>query len=90
MARSNYKFSYFCRTTIKNMYNLYSEPKMLIDLKMHRAATLPRCYVFRSVKIHGGSRYKKYIVNNLKLGFKSGEFVFTRKPYFYPLKKKKK
>jgi ribosomal protein S19 len=41
-----------------------------------------------NVSVHKGSNFRKLSVDNLVSGYKFGEFGFTRKLYFYPLKKK--
>jgi ribosomal protein S19 len=40
--------------------------------------------------IHKGNKYKRLRLTHLLVGFKLGEFSFTRKPFKYPIKKKKK
>jgi len=41
-------------------------------------------------QVDGGNFFKKFIINDFHLFRKTGEFSFTRKPYFFPLRKKKK
>ena len=89
MSKTSCKFKYFCRSTIKNVFTLKLNSNHLINLKLNRASSIPLSFFLRSIKVHNGLRYKKFFVNNLKVGFKNGEFAFTRKPYFFPLRKKK-
>lgn len=42
------------------------------------------------VYIYKGNKYKRIRLSYLFVGFKMGEFSFTRKPFKYPIKKKKK
>ena len=42
------------------------------------------------MEIHKGSNFKKVILNRRMLGYKFGLFVITRKPFFFPIKVKKK
>lgn len=42
------------------------------------------------VYIHKGNKYKRIRLSHLFIGYKFGEFSFTRKPFKYPIKKKKK
>ena len=42
------------------------------------------------VYIHKGNKYKRIRFSILLIGYKFGEFSFTRKPFKYPIKKKKK
>ena len=40
--------------------------------------------------VHKGNKYKRLRLTHLLVGYKLGEFSFTRKPFKYPIKKKKK
>jgi ribosomal protein S19 len=40
--------------------------------------------------VHKGFLYKKVQINEFLVGHKLGEFSVTRKPFKYPIKKKKK
>ena len=42
------------------------------------------------VYIHKGNKYRRIRLNKFMIGYKLGEFSFTRKPFKYPIKKKKK
>jgi len=42
------------------------------------------------VYIHKGNKYRRLRLNKFMVGYKLGEFSFTRKPFKYPIKKKKK
>ena len=43
-----------------------------------------------SVYVHKGNIFRKLFLNKYLLGKKLGEFSITRKPFKYPIKKKKK
>jgi ribosomal protein S19 len=43
----------------------------------------------QSFKVHNGKALKKNKMSILHQLKKAGEFAFTRKPYFFPIKKKK-
>lgn len=43
-----------------------------------------------SIRVHNGQQFKRFLTNELQQKKKLGEFAFTRKPYFFPLRKKKK
>jgi ribosomal protein S19 len=53
-----------------------------------RKSNIPKCFIGMNVSVHKGSVFRKLFVDNLTSGYKFGEFGFTRKLYFYPLKKK--
>jgi len=42
------------------------------------------------VEIHKGAGFKKIILNHRMVGHKFGVFIITRKPFFFPIKVKKK
>jgi ribosomal protein S19 len=54
----------------------------------NRASLVPRCFSGLYVYIHKGKSYRRIIMHDVHRKFKFGEFSFTRKLYFYPLKKK--
>lgn len=53
-------------------------------------STIPSCLINKDVKIYKGNSYVFKKINRLMVGYKYGEFVFTRKPFFFPVKKAKK
>lgn len=55
-----------------------------------RASAISKRLVGTKVRIHNGKRFKRLSVNKYMIGYKFGEFAFTRKPFHFPLKKKKK
>ena len=58
-----------------------------------RHSTIPKMFVGSKVKIYAGMRYHSRIVNRWMVGYKFGEFSWTRKLALYKakqLKKKKK
>jgi ribosomal protein S19 len=55
-----------------------------------RSSTIPKCFKYVTYRIHKGNDFRKLIVSKYHIGFKFGEFSFTRKPFYFPLKKKKR
>jgi len=95
MARSRWKVSYFSKFIWRLIYILKKREghryykffkKTRIPI-FSRKSVIPKCFTGMSVSIHKGSNFRKLIVDNLTAGYKFGEFGFTRKLYFYPLKK---
>jgi len=92
MARSRWKLVYFSskvwrfflkknkknKKTLKNLY--------LFD----RSSTLPTSLINTNVFIHKGNSFKTLLFKKYFFGKKMGEFSFTKKPFFFPLKKKKR
>ena len=52
-----------------------------------RSSTIPSCFYNHSIRIHKGRRYRRLLVHKYVVGYKFGEFSFSRKPYHFPLKK---
>lgn len=55
-----------------------------------RNSSVPKCFTNSKVFIHKGKGFKKLTVSKHFIGYKLGEFSFTRKPFFYPKKENKK
>lgn len=94
MARSSWKFKYFSKYIWKKIYYLKSKKKLKKVYKLHllyeRSSTVPLCLRKFPFLIHKGKGFRKFSVNFYNIGFKFGEFSFTRKPYHFPIKKSKK
>ncbi len=54
-----------------------------------RASTIPSCFVGCIVAVHKGNKRRRLLVHKYNVGYKFGEFSFTRKPFFFPFRKKK-
>jgi len=92
MARSRWKLSYFSKNIwrkivfYKNIGVLRKRWKIFFD----RSSTIPRCFSSHKIRIHKGKYSRKLLIHMYNVGFKFGEFSFTRKPFHFPLKKMKK
>lgn len=42
------------------------------------------------VELHKGHQYKSFTITERMVGHKFGRFILTRKPFFFPIKVKKK
>jgi ribosomal protein S19 len=54
-----------------------------------RASTIPSCFVGLVVAVHKGHKRRRLLIHKYNVGYKFGEFSFTRKPFFFPFRKKK-
>jgi len=91
MARPRWKLLYFSKTIWKRViYVKKGRPirRYFKDI-YERSSNIPKCLKFLFVRIHKGANYRKMWCMPYHEGFKFGEFAFTRKPYHFPLKKKK-
>lgn len=91
MARSFWKFKFFSKSIWRRIIHFYKVKKFkhkknnLFD----RSSSIPECFKNRFFKIHKGNSSRKFFVNRYNIGKKFGEFSFTRKPFHFPLRKKK-
>lgn len=76
MSRSKWKGPFLNKSLLK---------KNLKSKVWSRSSTIPYYLIGFSVFVHSGKEFKKIFITRDKIGFKFGEFVFTRK-----LKKKDK
>jgi small subunit ribosomal protein S19 len=68
MTRAKWKGPYIDLNVFKNKKKVWS-----------RASTIPGSLIGKSVLIHNGREFKRILVTRDKVGFKFGEFSFTRK-----------
>ena len=91
MARSRWKLNFFSKSIWRKIYFLkkrryFKKKKMFYD----RSSTIPSCFSTYFMRIHKGTKSRKLLINMYNIGYKFGEFSYTRKPYHFPLKKSKK
>jgi small subunit ribosomal protein S19 len=74
MSRAIWK-GLFCDILINK--KSYFENKKKIEI-MSRQSSIPGFLLNKTVFIHNGKTYKKLVVTREKLGYKFGEFAFTK------------
>jgi ribosomal protein S19 len=89
LSRSSWKGTFVCRQTRKNLIKIILLKKKYYTFFFYRNTTLISYFKRYSLKVHTGKKLKKNYITKLHSLRKVGEFSFTRKPFFYPLKKKK-
>lgn len=55
-----------------------------------RFLPITESYIHMTLLVHKGNHYQKLFPERFFIGRKLGEFIFTRKPFKYPIKKKNK
>ena len=98
MARSRWKLISFSKSVWRKIFYIkkVNDSLSINNLKQtttaikSRKSFIPLCFKGLSVFIHKGSTARKLDVNRLHIGYKFGEYAYTRKLYYYPLKKKKR
>lgn len=88
MARSSWKLSFFSKSIWRRIIMLkkkkfFRKKKIFFD----RSSVIPECFSFYYIQIHKGKKFRRLGINDFNIGYKFGEFSFTRKPYHFPLRK---
>lgn len=83
MSRSKWKGSFIAKSVIKK---IGSNKKIII---WNRNSTIPYGLIGKAAFIHTGKDFIKVLITREKVGFKFGEFAYTRK-YTKKANKKKK
>lgn len=89
MSRSAWKGFFICKNTKKLLIKSFLKKKRFLSWFFLRNSNLLNTNVGQTFKVHNGKFLKKNKTSVLHQLKKAGEFAFTRKPYFFPLKKKK-
>ena len=91
MARSKWKYISFSRFIWKGVLRKKKRNRSInLDFFFKRNSVIPECLSNRFVKIHKGNLFVNFYTLTYAIGYKFGEFSFTRKPYHYPQKKNRK
>ena len=94
-SKRSHKLNYIAPSTWRKIFLIHDndvfrpKEKVVYD----RNSTIPPTFVGAKVKIYAGMRFHSRIVNRWMVGFKFGEFSWTRKLALYKakqLRKKKK
>ena len=92
MARSKWKNRFFTFDVWKNIILVKQNilKKVSKKNKFFRSSSIPNCFTHLRINLHKGNIFKKIFVTKQLVGYKFGEFSFSRKPFFYPKKDVKK
>ena len=89
MARARWKFNYYNSFFYKNMF--LNQFKLIKISKLYnRASTVPKLFLRKTIALYKGNIFAKIPFSKYTVGYKVGEFAITRKPFNFPLKKKKR
>lgn len=90
MARSRWKLKYFSKSIWRKISAIHKNKKLRKRITFDRSSCVPKCFINRFFRIHKGKKGRSISIGLLMVGYKFGEFSFSRKPYHYPSKKSKK
>lgn len=80
--------SFLTNILIKNKYTGSLSTKSYTFFKKN--IRIPKILLYSRIKIHKGNYYVTRSVSKWMVGRNLGEFVLTRKPFFFPAKKNSK
>lgn len=101
-VRLLYEITFYKKLLILKKYNDQSVDNLDYKIKLIRAKfskrlkffsrqlIIPEIFTRVPLQIHKGNFFSKLFINKFVLGRRLGEFSFTRKPFKYPIRKKKK
>lgn len=92
MSRPIWKFKFFSKSVWRKILFLYrsnSLKKFNYKSVYERGSNIPSVFKNSIFRVHKGASFRNLLINKLNVGMKFGEFGFTRKPFHFPLKKKK-
>ncbi len=90
MARPFWKCHYYSNHTFKCSYilkikkPLKGKNKVIFD----KAIVIPKLFLGNKFNVYKGCFFRSILINKYILGYKIGEFSFTRKPFKYTMKAK--
>ena len=98
MSRSRWKMIFFSKCVWRKIYIIKQKRKNLnfkrlkytISPLFARYSNIPFCFKGFTFNIHKGKSYREFNIDLINVGYKFGDYAFTRKLYYYPFKKKKK
>lgn len=92
VARPCWKFKFFSKSIWRKIIYLYNNAgvkKFNYKSIYDRSSHIPSIFKNSIFKVYKGSGFRNLLINKLNVGMKFGEFAFTRKPFHFPLRKKK-
>jgi ribosomal protein S19 len=89
LARSNWKFNYITTSLYKNIF--LNKFKSIKVVKLFcRGSSIPKFLLKKTATLYKGNLFVRILFTKYHIGFKTGEFGVTRKPFNFPLKNKNK
>ena len=91
MARSKWKFNFYSNPIWRSLFTKKRRFKRTARILVFTRSTNLTLYFRRAfVFIHKGNLAKRIRFRALMAGYKLGEFAFTKKPFFFPFRRKKR
>lgn len=91
MAQNLRKLPFFNKHSVLQILKKSSNRGVLPKIYFFtKSFTVLRSFLNFQVMVYKGNLFRRVEVNKYLIGFKFGEFTHTRKPFNYPIVKKKK
>ena len=92
MGNKNWKLNHISKSTFKKLLILKVENELKGKNRIifKKSDIIIKNFLNKKLLIYKGCFYRSLIINKFILGYKFGEFAYTRKPFRYMLKSKKK
>ncbi len=90
MARASWKGLYYSNATVKCaiFIKVRRQLKGKSRVIFNKSLSIPKTFLGHKFNIYKGFFFRNFFVSRFVLGYKFGEFSFTRKPFKYILKSK--
>ena len=93
MARSKWKFFFFDKEIYKYIYlnkKKINKENLKNKIIFSKNNTIPLFFENYNVYIYKGNIFKKFVFKKFFEGLKFGNFILTKKPFHFPIKKSKR
>ena len=90
MSRARWKSNFFSETIYKNIFYLkLNKLKRKKKVIFNKSSHIPNIYNNTGVFIFKGNLFKKLNISKFNVGLRFGNFIISRKPFYFPDNKKK-
>lgn len=86
MARSIWKLQFLSKALIRKLFLIKISKIKARKIILFRSSTITINLLGKTWFVHTGLKFNKIKITKLMVGYKFGEFAFSRKPFFYPRK----
>lgn len=91
MARSRWKKVYFDYGIWRKLKKMERKNYLdMIPVIYNRSSSIPESFYPAILKVHKGKITSRLVVSDLHHNYKFGEFSYTRKPFYFPMKRSNK
>jgi len=89
MTRARWKLNFFSKYVYKNIFYIKLKNTKKKKIVFNKSSNIPFSYINNTILIYKGNIFKKLLITKFLAGMRFGEFIITRKPFYFPDNKKK-